>query len=256
MKRFLWILPALTACSEPIPQLPDDATVVQRVALHEVIDGAMVTGVTVNRDTGEIVVIDAAKGLFTITGQRIADRSALSPGWEVESFTDVVSLGDGQFALTVRNDGLLFDANTGTTTQYFCYLPGWMDETFVQLTNSLAFDEARGRLIAQPQTYNNNEITDAEVAEFTLDGGQPTGWHRFKTADFSAGGIAVDGDGLLMAQDSILYSYDYGDNEPSALVDLNRLGIDRVEGLALTTEGNLLLIDGEDQELVEIAGWR
>ena len=131
-----------------------------------------------------------------------------------------------------------------------------MDESFEQLTNSLAFDEARGRLIAQPQTLNDGQVTDAEVAEFNLDGGQPSGWHLFDIADFSAGGLAVDGDGLLMAQNNILYSYDYGDDEPSALVDLNSLGIDRVEGMTLTPEGHLLVIDGEDQELVEISGWR
>ena len=256
MKRILWILPAVCACSEPIPDLPADATVVQRIALNEVIKGATVTGVTLDRDSGQIVVMDAVKGIFSIEGDLIADRNALNPGWEVGAFTDVVSLGEGQYALTVRNDGLLFDANSNTTTQYFCYEPGWMEEPLEQLTHSLAYDENRGRLIAQPQTLNNGEITDAEVAEFNLDGGQPSGWHLFETADFSAGGIAVDGDSLLLAQDQILYHYDYGDKKPTPLVELKRLGVERVEGLTLTAEGNLLIIDGDDQELVEIADWR
>lgn len=258
MKRFVWILLALSACSSSneAPPPPDGVEVLQRVSLSNVIANPDVVGVTVDPVSGAVSFIDAWQGIFSLEGSTIADANALMPGWDARPYTDVASLGEGKFALTVENDGLLFDETTGETVVHFCYEPEFLEESSIQLTNSLAYDSENRRFIAQPQTYDEGVVTEAQVAEYTIYGGQPAGWHVLDDAKFSAGGMAVDGVNLLLALEETLYVYTYGKNEIQPLVNLSTLGIERIEGLALAQDGRLFVVDGTDQEIVEISGWR
>ena len=131
-----------------------------------------------------------------------------------------------------------------------------MPEESFQITNGLAYDSEQKKIVAQPQTFMGSQVTNSDVAQFSVQGGQPSGWFILEDADFIASAIAVDGDGLLLGNGDTLYRYEYGDTDPTPLVDLSSLGVERIEGMALTADGHLYVVDGEDQELVEIAGWR
>ena len=82
-------------------------------------------------------------------------------------------------------------------------------------------------------------------------------WHGIPDETFFAGGIAMQSaTRLLLGMDAILYSYELGDPKPIGMMDVSGLGISHIDGMAIhPTTRNLLLIDGEDQELVEIANW-
>ena len=216
MKRFSPVLVVLAACaSEPVPNLSDGVEVVQRLSFIDIIDTPNVVGITVDIDTEELIFVDAINGLFNLQGDIIADRIALEPGWGVSAFTDVASLGEGKFAVTVQGDGLLHDTRTGETIEYFCYEPGFMPEDSFQLTNGLAYDQKRKKIVAQPQTYIGEEVTNSDVAEFSVQGGQPAGWHILTDENFFASAIAVDGASLLLGVQNILYRYHYGDEKNS-----------------------------------------
>jgi hypothetical protein len=214
------------------------------------------TGVSIDPVDGSLVLLDSYEGLFTLDGEQIANHATLVVDWMEMPYTDVAALGDGKYAYTIQNDGLLYDANTREASVYFCYEPGFMAEEAFQITNSLAFDVVRQKLIAQPQSYDEGGLFEAQVAEFNLSGGQPVGWHVLEKSEFSAGGMAIDNDGLLLGGQDIIYSYAYGDRAPKPLVNLSTLGIEHIEGMALTEDGHLFIIDGQDQELVELEGWR
>ena len=114
-----WIAPiALLAACTPVP----DAEIVDTIDLGAHLDFAPEpTGVAVDADA--LFVLDARRGLFAWTGDGldpVATADDLIPLDSVAGppFTDVVSLGDGQFSVTVQNDGLLLDLDTGTTEQH------------------------------------------------------------------------------------------------------------------------------------------
>ena len=85
---------------------------------------------------------------------------------------------------------------------------------------------------------------------------QPAGWHILSDVNFIANAIAVDGNGLLLGVGEHLYRYHYGDEDPTPILDLSSIGITRIEGMSLSTDDTLYLIDGDDQEMVELANWR
>jgi hypothetical protein len=127
-------------------------------------DIVQIVGVTTDTE-GRLVVLDSWSGLYALDGDdtvSIGTGEELIPtdGVDGRPFTDVASLEDGTFAVTVQSNGLLFDATSKTTEQHFCYEPGneeWLEQ--YQITDSLAFDGTD--IFAQPQTIKRIGVSNA-----------------------------------------------------------------------------------------------
>src|SRR5690606_3368146 len=80
-------------------------------------------------------------------------------------------------------------------------------------------------------------------------------WYQFEHPDYVAGGMAlVDEDTLLLGHGSSVDRYDLSANTLTPLARLVELGIDDVQGMVIDRDqGTLLVLDGADHELVEIA---
>lgn len=261
----LSIVFALFACSPH--DLPASAEVTERVDLGEALRIAApeVVGVTIDPDSGEILVLDAWEGLLRLDGSAVADPAHLitaSDGMDRRPYTDAAALGGGLFAVTVRSDGLLFDAGTGVTVQHFCYEPAyegdWEDN--YQLTASLAYDPAADLLYAQPQTLGTADDApiSADVAQFDAANGVPLDWMPLRDRKFLAGALAIDASGdLFLGHEGRVHSYAFGDEEAEVLFDLGALDVGRIDGLAIdAATDDLWIVDGADQELIAISDWR
>ncbi len=274
---------ALTGCNvtgdEPGPDAPsliptmapapfEHTEVASRTAIPLPMQSPAV-GVTVDPDTGAQYVLDASNGMFLVTEsglEEVASWQQLVPidGWDRRPYTDAVAVGGGKFAVTVESDGLLFDLETKTTTQHFCYEPGFMEtggdwiETY-QLTNSVSYNPITDQIVAQPQTFGDGPLI-ASIGLWDREiGGQPTAWFDLPWADFSAGGIVMDSeDRILMGRGALLFQMKLGqDGEPTPMMDLAEFGVIDIAGLALAPNGNLVVLnDGPTDELVEIANWK
>ena len=265
MSRSTLLLPIVlvcVACTESAPT-PRDAVFVSEIDLSADGSALSAVGVTVEPSSGAVVVLDPDLGLYRlgIDGpESIADAAALRrDGVDLRPFTDTVALEDGQFVVTVQNDGLLHDVAKGTTTQHFCYLPGGMvderQEVVSQLTHGVAYDPMARKLFAQPQTFVDGELDSAQVGSYgAVVGGQPETWSTLRKADFAATGMVWDADQLLLARDGMLYTYTLGDDRPVAFANLRPLGIDDVQGLALRADDTLVL--AESGRVLELTDWR
>jgi len=169
----------------------------------------------------------------------------------------VANLGGEVFTVTVENDGLRLDLETAMTTQHFCYLPGSMGDTVSQRTDAVAFDAVHSRIYAQPQTFEGGDLSSAQVGAYDMtEGGQPESWWNLKNEEFAAGGMFYDQPDLKMGSGGMLYIYELASKKMEPYVDLSELGITTIEGLALDQHDVLYVIDGHDEELVVIDGWR
>jgi hypothetical protein len=220
-------------------------------------------GLTVVPASGAIAVLHDQGGLFELVDGElvsIADPTALErDGADLRPYTDVVAMGDGLFAVTVKNDGLLLDVDAGVTTQHFCYLPGEeleSDPVREELTHSVAYDAETDTLLAQPQTWVDGVLTSAQVGTYSgRRGGQPEGWFTLKDERFAAHAMVSDGPRTVkLARGGVLYTYDYGDRKPEPFADLTGLGVMDIEGMAVRDDDTLVVVDGG--RVLEITGWR
>ncbi len=221
-------------------------------------DASNYVGITQAPD-GTLLVLDAWAGLFAVQDEGLAafatgDELTPTDGFDRRPFTDIASLGDGTYAITVMSDGLLFDSSSKVTTQHFCYEPGFQDDWVVQyqLTDSVAFDGAH--IYAQPQTLTDSpQATD--VGTFDRSTGEPLSWSSIVDPTFRATAMSALGEGqFILARGSVLYDYNFGDELPTARVDLKELGVDSITGMTRVGDA-LWLVDGLDSELVSIINW-
>lgn len=245
---------------------PADLRVVQEVELA----GRTLVGVAVAPDTGSLYVLDALEGVFRLDADglvQVAGPQTLErEGADLRPFTDLVALGDDQFAVTVRNDGLLLDATEQTTKQHFCYLPGSDLEMFdtgmkaqpvvSQLTHAIAWDPVDDVLFAQPQTFLDASLESAQIGTYDRTaGGQPEGWFDLRRDDVAATGMIWDTDHLVLAQGGRLSTYRLGDDRPMPYADLSDwLGQPSIEGMALTADDHLVVVTWTGLKV--FADWR
>jgi hypothetical protein len=253
------------ACGNPLPKAPHapvSAEVVERIDLTQFLGtDAEVVGVSALHD--ELYVVDVQQGIYRLHDERWMG----TPTWSSE-VTDLLALAPGRFAVTVPSDGLLFDAESQTTWEYFCYEPGFMEEqqsnddwngAQYQVTHGVTLDSERELIVAQPQTLDeDDEPVESAVAVYDIDGGgQPLEWHPLDDrAAFAAGAITMDGTRVVLAKDHTLYRFSYGDDDIEGFVNLRRLGIERIEGLVLLENDELWVVDGQRQELLRLRNWR
>jgi hypothetical protein len=221
---------------------------------------ANVVGVTVAPDSDRQFLLDTDVGLVELDGDgnasvAIAMTAMPDPGVEVRlPYTDVVALGNEQFALTAIGDGFLLDVAARTSRLHFCYEPGFMPDDFNQRTDSVTYDAARDEIIAQPQTFDGEgALVQADVGFFDRASGFDLEW-KSVDQNMLAGGIAAVGASVYLGRGSKLLHHDRATGMVVEVDDLARFGVGRIEGLAHRAgSASLLVVDGEHDELVEIA---
>lgn len=208
----------------------------------------------ISLDAGELMILHEDGELERMT---LHDQSRRTRDVSIFQATDMAAIGDGRFVVTVPGDGLLFDPVEGVGTQHFCYEPGFMDEQMWELTDAVAVDADRSVIYAAPQTFQGGEPIASSIGVWDLaTGGEPTSWFTLPWPDFAAGGMIVDGpDALILGFDSILLAYPLG-GDATPIVDLARLGITRIDGLALTADDALIVLDGQQGTIQQIEDWR
>lgn len=210
---------------------------------------------------GDRLVLDQDAGLYRVTPDGRATRvRALSelpdPGVPIRPpYTDLVALGDGQYALTAIGDGFLLDLGADTMRQYFCYEPGGFPDDQEQRTGAVGYDAATGKLYAQPRTFDlEGALLRNEVASYDRVTGRDETW-RALPMDLDAGGLYAPGDGgLILGAGTRLYRYTYADFSLTEVDDLARFGVGAIAGLGHDpTTGTVTVLDGARGELVEVA---
>ncbi len=243
-------------------------TVVERIDLasklgHEDVD---VTGVAIAPDTGATYVLDAAHGIYRLDADGaslVADLATLRAPWAEpkSAFTDLAAIGQNRFALTALSDGFLYEADTNRFISYFCYEPGFipgedpLPADFTQLTNALTFDSASDKLYAQPRSFESPDMAAAfrnDIGQFDLEGGEGYGWIELADVDFTAGGMAVVSDTvMLLGAGSKLHWVNRESGAFLSHLDLSKYGVGAIEGL--TYDGaDLLIVDGANDTLVRL----
>lgn len=258
----------LTACSDAPTrsERPSDEPV-RRVDLGAAMGGELaIVGVTVEPTSERVLVLDGVRGIY-----ELADDGAVTQIWENRPeaygvllgtpWTDIVALEDGVFALTTLSDGYLLDLNAGTLTQHFCYEPGWEEEpplepAAAQITDAVAYDAQNDLIYAQPRTMteNLNDVIDSNLALYDRTTGADLNWVQFDV-DYHAGAMAMeDQDHILLAVGSRIDRYTNGPNTLSSVADLRPYDVRDIQGLAIHPRtGNLLVVDGATQTLLELA---
>ncbi len=243
---------------------PADPSLVQ--SERSLVDVGYMTGVTVDEHgqlfvlTRDGVLMEEVDGAWTI---RFRARTGAT-------FEDVVSLGEGRFALTTIDMGFELDVATGELTQHFCYLP---DDDIreedppqtpiptSELARAVTFDHETGLLYAQPQTVQQTDGlgTFSEVASFDRVTGTELEFRNLGDASFSAGGMVVLGRGeagttLLAADGSMLHTIVFETGAKRAVLDLSSLGIEDVAGMAIDSgRGVLHVLDQRGTRPMHIA---
>ncbi|MBX2802470.1 MAG: hypothetical protein KTR31_32620 [Myxococcales bacterium] len=237
---------------------------VERIDLEALALGdVQVTGVSVAPD-GQVVVSEQTRGVYArgadgwsqvVSSEQLYAADPDDPNlWSTPFLTDVAALGAGRYAVTVPNVGLLYDADTDTSSVHFCYLPGFMDASVVrQHTDSLTYDPQRDLLIANPETLDGDEHVQLDLATFDAERGGDLDWLSAKGKE-RASALAVDTDGsVLLALGERLVRTTLADPEHHEV--LGSLGVSSVPGFAVDpADGTLWFVDGDRQELVH-AEW-
>jgi hypothetical protein len=229
---------------------------------------ADVVGVTVSPE-GKRYVLDGTGRLYLLEPSRATLVYATTTPIEL---TDVVALGSERFAVTAENDGFMMDVHNQTLSSYFCYVPNISTGPVVgppsvsqtlrsegvavkERTESVAFNPQTLQLFAQPQTtrLDTGAVVGSELFVFADSGGQPIQVWSMNDVGFLAGGmLAVDGARLLLGSRNRIYEMDGQNASPSLRTQLEDATID-ISGLALDTDGDLLVLDRAGRRLLEMA---
>lgn len=256
------------ACGTSEPPKTGDSDFKSQINLAAMLPPtADVVGVTVSPE-GKGYVLDRVSGLYLLEDVTRATLVFAAPaGIEL---TDVVALGGERFAVTAENDGFMIDVHNQSFTSYFCYLPA-IDPSTVgppsvsqalrdagvevkERTESVAFNHNTLQLFAQPRTtrLDTGEVVGSELFIFSDGGGQPIAVRSMPSLSFVAGGmVAVDGARLLLGQGNQIYEIDDQGVGPSLRTQLADSTIN-ISGLALDTDGDLLVLDRANRRLLEM----
>lgn len=264
----LVLVTSLAACGQPPATDPgtqlEPVRQVDLSAASGVSDLAVI-GVTVEPTSERVLVLDGSRGIY-----ELADDGSVSLVWENNPedygvftgtpWTDIVALEDGVFALTTLSDGYLLDLNQNSLVQHFCYEPGWGEEpplepAAAQLTDAVAYDAQNDLIYAQPRTVTDNlvDVLDSNLALYDRNTGADLNWVQFDV-DYHAGAMAmVDQDHILLGVGSRVDLYTAGPNSVLPHMNLAEYGVQDIQGMAIHPRtGNLLVVDGASQTLVEV----
>lgn len=263
----LGFLTALSGCEagsvDPMPV--DSAMVLERHTL--VANGAALdlVGVAVDPMTGARFVLDRSNALYDLDGEGgVTLRLDLQEVWGSEPLMDLCAVSDSELYTVAPENGLKVNLDTNQVTSHFCIEPGmegWEENPWIDLrheTHAIACDLASATLYAQPQTVprdsSNTTPERSEISTYDLPSGADLTWTALPSDLFLAGGMAVlSDDVLILGRDSDLLIFDMVTAELEPLMNLEALGVERIEGLAVDPELQTLLVaDGHDGELVTL----
>lgn len=229
-----------------------------RAAIPSGADDVNVIGVAITPD-GQRFVFDEVRGLYRIDGSTATVVVRMNqlpvPNVPIQlPITDVVAIAPDLFALTAIGDGFLLDISAMTMTQHFCYVPDGTPENLTQITEAIAYDPTLDRIYAQPRTFNGPSLVSAQIAGYVRESGQLIDWHDVDPG-IEAGGMAVIPNiGLVLGQGSRVDHFDAETRRTDLVADLASYGVSWILGLAYDADaGTLLVVDGNSDELVEIA---
>jgi hypothetical protein len=279
-------LPAITIADGSSVAALQPVAITELASLFD--ESAKLVGVTFagsSAGRARLYVLEANQGLYEVTDQAarlVFDvrssrvRGGTGDGSPPFELTDVAfdpvhsdgDLGLG-FALTAENEGFLLSLPDGTLTAHFCYLPdlGTWETTQVpsvsqelrdqgiavaERTEAVAINEITGQIFAQPRTFRMDSagVAGSELFVFGVDGGQPIGTRRFESGDFVAGGASLRLPTTLVlgSGDSLYATSGWADDIRRVVTSSELRGI---TGMTNTPDGNLLVLDGPTQRLLE-----
>jgi len=237
--------------------------VVERHGL--VLDGVTINpvGVAVDPESGARFILDDLNRIHDvdIDGGLTLKRDLKTSWIQDLPLQDLCAVSDTELYTIGPRNGLRLDLENDWYVQHFCIEPGFMEdpsqwEDWRQETHAIACDPGSALLYAQPQTFElaNEEAgpVRSEVAIYDLPSGADLAWHGLPSEAYLAGGMAVvDETTVLLGRGSLLSSYDLETGTQEPVLDLAEVGITTIEGLAPdVAAGHLLVVDGEDSELV------
>lgn len=252
------VLPCLllAACTSSPPDVPEGA-VDLRAALGTT-DNVAPVGVAV-APTGERFVFDESRGLFRLDGDTataIVEMARMPlPAEPVElPYTDLVALSPTVFALTAIGDGFVLDTQAMTLTQHFCYVPDSLPAFLIQRTDAIAFDATTNTLWAQPATYDEEGVYQySQLARYDAETGIDTGWWAVPAETKATGMIVLPDGRVLLGEGAVLSSPNLDTGAYAAVADLAAFGVQRIDGIALDTAANaLVVVDGVTDSLVTV----
>lgn len=206
---------------------------------------------------GQRFVFEETTGLYRLDGERavaVVPMSAMpDPGPTAPlklPFTDLVAVAPHVFAITAIGDGYLLDTEAMTLRPHFCYVPDGTPSNWTQRTDAVAFDPARGRLYAQPLTYEGTALLSAQIAAYDSDSGQDVDWFTTTTDVAATGMVAIPDVGLVLGQGSRLSRFDLKPSVPVPLDDLSRFGVRSIDGLAFDPAARALVVVDQQTDTV------
>lgn len=212
---------------------------------------------------GKRFVFDETSGLYRLDGELavpVVPMSAMpDPGPTAAvklPFTDLVAVAPNVFAITAIGDGYLLDTAAMTLTQLFCYVPDDGSPSWqVQRTDAVAYDAERGRLYAQPITYDTEGVFQwSEVAGYDRVTGDTVEWHTTTNDVAATAMVSIPGAGLFIGQGSRLARFDLVKNVAVPVDDLSRFGVRSIDGLAIDqAAGTLVVVDQQADAVFDIA---
>jgi hypothetical protein len=253
---------ALAAACSPASNTPGGPDPVARFDLRAAIGAPSVNPVGITVDTaGDRFVLDTELGIWRLDGNAPATRTVTretmlqTPETVQLPFTDLTAVAPGQFAVTAISDGYLLDTTAGTIEQHFCYVPDGTPVWLWQRTDALAYDAQQDLIWAQPLTFDEeNVLQGTDIASYDRATGELRSWESLPLGSLDAGAMVVlPRHGVVVAEGSLLYTYDPVVREVREIVDLANLGVTDIEGLARDpARASLLVLDGPNAELLEL----
>jgi len=247
-------------CQSDLPEEEPTARIDLRSALN--VGAVSAIGVAVAPDTGAWVLFDEQSGIYELdaagSATMVMDVGSIpSPEGIRYPFTDIVALGQGEFAITAIGDGFLLNVAEGTLTQHFCYVPDGLPAEMDQRADALTYDSERQVLLAQPQTFDafSGDLVTSQIAIYDRVTGTDLEWHDVGDATFIAGGMVVEADGnVLLGEGSNLHRFHMPTRTMFTIDTLSRFGVGSVDGLAIDRNSqSLLVMDNTHDELVVIS---
>lgn len=263
MNRLVWSVTVIAAgflgaCASEDGTVGEQPGVLDRVDLRAELGAADVAPIGVARAGERTFVFDDALGIHELGGG-LAIATMPDPGVEVRfPFTDLAWLEGDRFVVTAIGDGFVLDAAAGTLERRFCYEPNpgdpgsqpWTDAE--QRTDAVAVAPGAGLIYAQPRTdrLSDGARLGSAIATYDAPTGAVLAWRELDPS-FTARGMVLAHDQLLLASGSTLYGFDLEGGVLSERTDLARFGARDVTGLAIDGT-SLVVVDAGTDQLIEL----
>lgn len=269
----------LSACAQPvidpIDKEGEDPGVLAHFTVAEVaaqLDGASlgnIDGITKDPRTGEIHILTAG-GVTTLDpedGEVLAhypSRAFFEDPWAPQEpeddgetfpdpgFTDIASLGDGQFALTLPWEVRQLDVASRTVSEFFCLVPAPIDGPIIERHNdAVTVDLASDRILAAPISIDQNggDVLDNPLVRYRAHDGELLGAADLSQHGVVAGGAAFERstETLLLFEGARVLGVSL---EGEARFDVELGEVENAEGATIDHERGLLYVaDAADFEV-------